>query len=205
MGYLCPQQIIEEQLLIEASAPVMEDLVEHGVFGYVTIDFMIFKNSKNPARGICFSGIKCYYDDFLSGYTLFKAMIQETYKMKYYLHIPNIEDLSQDKDRIDTLTTFFEDCKYNGVNYDVEKLSGSVFLPYNSIDTSIMGVLIIEDDYTTVLRTAHRTLRHLTGLESYDFSVESDARQNLVNLEKCLDHLRSMQKVSKVHNLSSKT
>lgn len=202
MGYLCPQQIIEEELLIEQSLPVIEDLINHGVYGYITIDFLIFKAKKNPAQRVCFSGIKCYFDEFLAGYTQFKVIIQDSSKMKYFLHIPCIENLSLNRDVIDSYTTFFESCKVNGINYDVAKKIGSVFLPYNLIETSIIGVQIVDDDYTSVIKTAMRTLTHVGSLMTFDFSTESDARLNLISLEKCLDKLGKLQKVTNVGRIN---
>ena len=156
MGFFCPQTAISEDALFESIGPVAEELKFHGVFGYITIDFMMIVSTPGNAprkssheSSICksskhklfFSGIKCYFDDFLAGEALFKTFMGNEYKQKSFLFIPYIENISFNKGL--TYTRFFNDCKQNGVNYDVTRKVGSVFVPYDLIEKGIMGILLI--------------------------------------------------------------
>lgn len=155
MGFFCPQNSISEDFLYDSVIPVAEELKFHGVFGYITIDFMLLvpvgglagqgsnessMTKKNRGK-LFFSGIKCYFDDFLAGEALFKTFMGKDYTKKSFLFIPYIENISFNKGL--TYTEFFGDCKMNGINYDVTRKVGSVFLPYDLIEKGIMGILLI--------------------------------------------------------------
>jgi hypothetical protein len=125
------------------------------------------------------------------------------YKKKSFLFIPYIENISFNKGL--TYTQFFGDCKMNGINYDVTRKVGSVFVPYDLIEKGIMGILLIgniffiwlkflDDDFPSLIRGASRTLTYIGNLLTFDFTPDSESRLNLITVEKCIDKLEKVQK-----------
>jgi hypothetical protein len=51
MGFFCPQNSISEAVLWESVGPVAEELKFHGVFGYITVDFVLLVPVSGPGQG----------------------------------------------------------------------------------------------------------------------------------------------------------
>jgi hypothetical protein len=51
MGFFCPQNSISEEILCKSVGPVAEELKFHGVFGYITVDFVLLAPVSGPGHG----------------------------------------------------------------------------------------------------------------------------------------------------------
>jgi hypothetical protein len=51
LGFFCPQNSISEAVLWESVGPVAEELKFHGVFGYITVDFVLLVPVSGPGQG----------------------------------------------------------------------------------------------------------------------------------------------------------
>lgn len=133
---------MKKRIIKDKCEIIATELINNGVFGYFTIDFLVLigRLEKNEPK-IYYSGLKCYYDDFLAGKALYKTFVGEKYKERSFLYFPYLENFSFNKDL--TYTKFFAGCKEENIRYDIAKKCGIVFIPYDLIEKGIMGIIVI--------------------------------------------------------------
>lgn len=137
----------------------------------------------------------------MAGEELFKTFSKEAHKDRCYLYFPYIENFSFSKDY--TYKHFFENCNDNGINYDIGKKLGTVFVPYDSITTGILGMIVIDEDYNNVIRHAARTFSYLSNMVDINFEKDSSKRYSLVTIDKCTEKLNKLHR--EIHNGHTQT
>ena len=98
-----------------------------------------------------FSGLKCYYEDFLAGFDIFKALTlggskkSEQEEKKCFMYFPYIENVTLEQNM--TYANFFENCNENRIDYDVSKKSGILFIPYDELSRNSIGIMIVGNTF----------------------------------------------------------
>lgn len=201
IGYITPQKLIPEKVLIQTAKKVATYLYENEVYGYITIDFLVQQSSTNSLK-ITLSGLKCYYDDFIAChelFALFNQMEKENNQEngneeeKSAVIFPVIENLGFSL-KFD-YETFFEKCRKRNIYYDINRNTGTIFVPFDKQSNGCLGMIIIDSDLKQIIKYASKTQSYIGELMSFEgVSNDGDQKKNFVTVNMVADRLYSYQK-----------
>ena len=82
------------------------------------------------------------------------------------LIVPYIENLGINDNY--TFYKFFETCRKHNVQYDFEKKMGTVFSFMDQLSCGSFGIMIIDYDFTQIIKYSSKTLNYIGNLITFD-------------------------------------
>lgn len=196
IGYILPQKQIPLKVLVQTTKKVASYLYENNIYGYITIDFMVLQ-SNNSTIKISPCGLKCYYDDFIAIYELFSLFnnLNETKNDDETSAVifPIIDNLGFSS-KLD-YETFFDNCRKQSIYYDVNRNSGTMFIPFDNLAKGVMGLMVIDSNLKQILKYANKTLTYIGNLMTQDeLASDEDQKKHFITVNMVSDRLYNYQK-----------
>lgn len=220
LGYICPQAHIPEKVVISIGKKVCRKIFEEGVLGYVSIIISIKIKALNTLK-MTVKSIEPYFNEFLGAYEMFSALdgydeVVEYQDSDSYLQSEELEEsgikLQNDEKkrrkfivfpRINNINypeginyiRFFDDCRKQGIYYDVLKKSGTVFLLSDSIKNGNLGLMIIDSSFKQVIKYAAKAVSYIGNMNNGNVNRnDADRRADMISCQNILDLLYVFQK-----------
>ena len=219
LGYISPQAQLPEKVISSIGLKVCKQLLAEGVIGYVGVQISVRTKGTNTLK-MTITSAKPYYSEFLAGFEMFKVL--DTFEpsgaaSSSHRSANSSQALDQFKDasdkprkciilpRINNINTpsdmdyieFFDECRKQGIYYDVLKKSGTVFMLSDDIEQGSLGMIIIDTSFRQLIKYATKALSYIGALTNNSKSAQrgdSDQRANIVNTQSILDLLYVYQK-----------
>lgn len=218
LGYVCPQAHIPENVVMAIGKKVCRKIFEEGILGYVSIYIAIRIKALNTLK-MTVKSIEPYYNEFLGAYGMFSALnsyddVEELEESQSFIdseHQDAMKIKSSEKNqrkfivfpRIDGIRfperlnyiQFFDDCRKQGIYYDILKKSGTVFLLSDEIQKGSLGLMIIDSSFRQVIKYASKAVTYIGNLkDSKEGRGDGDRRANIIECQNILDLLYRYQK-----------
>ncbi|EAS06221.3 IQ calmodulin-binding motif protein (macronuclear) [Tetrahymena thermophila SB210] len=232
IGCSFPQKSITSNInLTNLCSEIGSKLYEKGVFGYVTADFIVYGDT---IQGI---GLDCYMNNYQASFFYFDYLMRGKLNKengKYFASLTENLDNYQSLSVLETskleertyfycpfvnhpglqnvkIKNFFQMCRFEAIQFDLEKKYGATFLLVDILQAGGLGVLTIGDDYKTALKLMNLSLNFLmkqAGSVSKSYSdAYGQSRTDCISIVDVISRIRIMtKKIEKenLYNLSTK-
>ena len=145
---------------------IAENLYKRGTFGFVSIDLVAFQEPMKSETLFWANGITCCFTDFNSSQAISEVLSsptmtnsdsneqhQDNLGPRFSITLPFISHQS-----LPTIyyKSFFHLTRLENLYFDIESKTGIVFILADSLQTGVIGILVLEDSvencYATLLR-----------------------------------------------------
>lgn len=170
-----------QPVLVETLLKISKKL---GYFGYIVFDFI-----KKNEQEYYMIGIDAYLNEAISAYnmvSLFTPSPQPIFLYCPTIFEKGIRDLQ--------FKTFFQFCRLEGISFDINEHSGSIFTFVDSLQSSCLGLISVANSRKEVYRLMNKTIQFIsknTRKQQHLSVLRNDAE---ISLEDISHRLRIIHK-----------
>ncbi|GMH87091.1 hypothetical protein TL16_g10747 [Triparma laevis f. inornata] len=176
MGSVYPMKSVPRKALGGAANAVAEQLKQHGFVGHFSVNFIAY-NSHGTGLRMLGASIEPYFSNSAGLHNLMRFLCAENDKKKALsrsyagidaLYNPSLSSVQYG--------SFFKLCRMQAVSFDLETLSGLMFLLFDSLAAGSLGCIAMGD------HVAESMEKLAAGFQFIKANVDNPAAYNEVNL-----------------------